>query len=242
MTPTTPRKPITTPQAVPAGSAGNGPPTQSSPNVPPAKKKHLVAIIAVIALVVAAIGLFVLWKTLHPGPPPLTGPTIDLVKYVVGNKLPEASADKKGLYLSEVDKREDEIKKLFLTQKLTEPETAMAREAAWLGKYLGRMDKFYSLSPGQQRTDYINKVVDKIDDVDEPPKPKGSPEEKLPKRDKKWGKQVIASFPADMQAQWKEFQKAIDDEQDHRKKEKKAAEKAGAATHPATNASKKGPG
>jgi hypothetical protein len=104
------------------------------------------------------------------------------------------------------------------------------------------MEKFFSLAPGQQRVNYINERVDKMDDADEAPKTKGPADEKLPKRDKKWGKNIIATFPADVQAQWKEYQKAINDEQDRRKKEKKAAEKAGAATKPAANATKSGGG
>jgi hypothetical protein len=230
---------VTPPAA--AGAAGNGP-AGASPAAPAKKKKPIVAIIAVVALLVAGVGGFFLWKTLNPGPPLPTAPTETLVKYVLSPKFMEAPADKKPQYLGALENREDEVEKLFRSGKLSEPQMAMAREGAWLGKNLGRMEKFFSLPPGQQRLDSIKKVVDKIDDVDEPPKTKGPAEEKLPKRDKKWGKQVIASLPADVQAQWKEFQKAINDEQDRRKKEKKAAEKAGAATKPATNASKSGPG
>jgi hypothetical protein len=201
-----------------------------------------VAIIAVLALIVAGVGGWFLWKTFHPAPPLPTAPTEQLVAYVGSPKFIEATWDKKPQYLGALDTREEEIEKLYRSGKLSEPQTGMAREAAWLGKYLGRMEKFFSLPPGQQRLDYIEKVVDKIDDVDEPPKPKTGPEDKLPKRDKKWGKTVIASFPPDVQAQWKEFQKAINDEQDRRKKEKKAAQKAAATTRPATNASKSGAG
>jgi len=243
MTPTTPRKPITTPITAPAGTAGNGPPAPGA-NAPLQKKKPLVAIIAMVALVVAIIGGWILWKTLHPGPPLPTAPTEKLVPYVISPKFNEATWDNKQKYLGQLDKRESELEKMFKAGKLTEPEMGMAREGAWLGKYVGRMDKYFSLPPGQQRVDYINKVVDKIDDVDEPVKPK-NPEDKLPKRDKRWGKTMVAAFPPDVQQQWKEFQKTINEEQDRRKKEKKAAEKAAekaAATRPATNASKSSPG
>jgi len=221
--------------------AGNAPAPQS-PTAPPAKKKPIVAIIAVLALVVAAVGGFFMWKTLNPGPPLPTAPTDKLVVYVTSPKFMDAPADKKPVYLGALETREDEVEKLYRSGKLTEPQMSTAREGAWLGKYLGRMEKMFSLPPGQQRLDYIKKIVDKIDDVDEPPKTKGNPDEKLPKRDKKWGKQVIATLPADVQAQWKEFQKAINEEQDRRKKDKRAAEKAGAATKPAVNASRSGPG
>ncbi|HEV8604962.1 MAG TPA: hypothetical protein VGQ99_06330 [Tepidisphaeraceae bacterium] len=199
------------------------------------------AIIAIVALVVAAVGGWFLWKTLHPGPPLATAPTDKLVPFVIGPKFNELPMEKKALYLGALETREDELEKLFRAGKLSEPEMGMAREAAWLGKYVGRMNKFFALPPGQQRLDYIKKVVDKIQDVDEPPKTKGAPEDKLPKRDKKWGKQVVKAWPADVQAQWKEFEKAISDEEDRRKKEKKAAEKAG-ATKPATNPAKAGQG
>jgi hypothetical protein len=241
MTPTTPRKPMPTLQAAPPAAAGNSPAAQTGSAAAP-KKKPIVAIIAVLALVVAGVGGFVAWKMLNPAPPLPTAPTDKLVAYVTSPKFLQAPLDKKMPYMGALDSREDEFEKLFRSGKLSEPQFSMAREAAWLGKNLGRMEKFYTLPPGQQRLDHLKKVVDKIDDVDEPPKTKGPPEEKLPKRDKKWGKQVIASFPPDVQAQWKEFQKAINDEQDRRKKEKKAAEKAAAATRAATNPSKSGPG
>jgi len=231
---------MTAPPAAPAGSAGNGP-AAATPAPPEAKKKPIIAIIAVLALIVASAGAWILWKTLHPGPPLPSAPTDKLVPYVISAKFNEASWENKQLYLGAVEKREEEVEKMYKAGKLTEPEMGMAREAAWLGKYVGRMDKFFSMPPGQQRLDYIKKVVDKIDDVDEPPKTKANPEDKLPKRDKKWGKTVVATFPPDVQAQWKEFQKSINDEQDRRKKEKKAAEKA-AATKPATNASRSGQG
>jgi len=239
MTPTTPRKPMTAPPASPAGVAGSGPAPQT-PAAPPGKKKPIVAIIAVMALVVAAVGGFILWKTLTPGPPLPTAPTVKLAEWIVSEKFKTTPFDKQKELMGALESRESdgELEKTFRAGKLTEPQMGMAREAAWLGKYLGRTDKFFSLPPGQQRLDYIKKVVDKIDDVDEPPKTKPGPEDKLPKRDKKWGKTVVATFPPDAQAQWKEFQKAINDEQDRRKKEKKAAEKAAAATRPATNASK----
>jgi len=243
MTPTTPRKPMTTPQASPAGPAGNGPAPQGA-GTAKAKKKPLVAIIAMVALVVAGAGVIVLWKILHPGPPLPTAPTYDLVTYVTSPKFMDLPAEKKPEYLGALQNREEEFIKQYRAGKFTEPQVAMAREGAWLGKYLGRMENYFTLPPGTQRNDYIKKVVDKIDDVDEPPKPKATGDEKLPKRDKKWGKTVVAALPADMQAQWKELQKAINDEQDRRKKEKKAAEKAAeksaAATKPATNASKSG--
>src|SRR3954469_22466591 len=142
MTPTTPRKPITTPPA-PAGSAGNGPTAQGAA-APEEKKKHLVALIAVVALAVAAVGLWFLWKTLHPGPPLPTAPTDKLVPYVLSPKFSEATWDKKQLYLGALEKREEEVEKLYKAGKLTEPEMGQAREAAWLGKYVGRMDKFFT--------------------------------------------------------------------------------------------------
>src|SRR5258706_12112404 len=150
MTPTTPRKPITSPVTVPAGSAGNGPAAQTA-NAPAQKKKPLIAIIAVAALLVAIICGWFLWKTLHPGPPLPTAPTEKLVPYVISAKFSEASWDKKQLYLGAVEKREEEVEKLYKVGKFNESEMGMAREAAWLGKDVGRMDKYFSLPPGHQR-------------------------------------------------------------------------------------------
>jgi hypothetical protein len=242
MTPTTPRKTMNAPITVTPPSAANALAAQT-PASPAGEKKPIVTIVAIVALIVAGVGGFILWKTLNPGPPLATAPTPKLTEFVVSEKFKTTPYEKQKELMGALDNREDEIEKLYRSGKLTEVQMSMAREAAWLGKNVGRMEEFYSSPPGQQRLDYVKKVVDKIDDVGEPPKTKGPPEEKLPKRDKKWGKTVIATFPPDVQAQWKEFQKAVDDEQDRRKKERKAAEKAAAATRPAaTNATKSGPG
>jgi hypothetical protein len=219
-------------------AAGNNPPPQGA-GFATKKKKPVFAIVSVLALIVVIVGVVWVWKIMHPGPPLPTAPTPKLVDWVTNQERFKATEfGRQKELLGALDNREEEIEQMFRSHKLTEPQMGMAREAAWLGKQMGRMEKFFSLPPGQQRLDYIKKVVDKMDDVDEPPKTKGPNDEKLPKRDKKWGKTVIAIFPADVQAQWKEYQKAINDEQDRRKKERKAAEKAGAATKPATNASK----
>src|SRR5882762_6445715 len=102
MTPTTPRKPITSPVTAPAGSAGNGPGGQAA-NAPVQKKKSLVAIIAAAALLVAIVGGWFLWKALHPSPPLPTAPTEKLVPYVISAKFSEASWDKKQLYLGALE-------------------------------------------------------------------------------------------------------------------------------------------
>ena len=236
MTPTTPRKPMTAPITVTPGPAGNGPGAAST--AAPAKKKPILAIVAVLAVILIVVGAVWGWKLMHPGPPLPTAPTPKLVAWTVSENMKTTEFSRQKELLGALDSREDEIETMYRSGKLSEPQTAAAREGAWLGKYIGRMEKYVALPPGQQRLDYIKKLVDKIDDVDEPPKTKGPAEEKLPKRDKKWGKNIIATFPPDVQAQWKEFQKAINDEQDRRKKEKKAAEKAAAATRPAANATK----
>ena len=236
MTPTTPRKQMPAPITV---TPGPNPPPQG-PATPPKKKKPILAIVSVLAMIVVIVGAVWVWKILHPGPPLPTAPTPKLVEWVTSPERVKATDfGRVKELIGALDNREDEIEKMWRAGKLSEGQMGQAREAAWLGKYVGRMEKYFSLPPGQQRLDYIKKLVDKIDDVDEPPKTKGPNDEKLPKRDKKWGKTMIANtFPADVQAQWKEFQKAIGEEQDRRKKERKAAEKATAATKPATNASK----
>jgi len=97
MTPTTPRKPMTSPVTAPAGSAGNGPAAQAA-NAPVQKKKPLVAIVAVAALLVAIVGGWILWKTLHSGPPLPTAPTDKLVPYAIAAKFKVRPGDKKQLY------------------------------------------------------------------------------------------------------------------------------------------------
>ena len=202
--------------------------------------KRLAAIVAVLALVVAIVGGIFLWKTLHPGPPPLTSTTLTLGQFVLSEPFMKLPYDKQKEYLGALETRnsDDELEKLWKAQKLTDPQMGTLREGAWMGKYIGRMDKFFSAPPGLQRAEYIGKVVDKI--KNDPIEPDPQPGDKLPKRDKKWGKKVVETWPADVQQQWKEFHKAITAEEDRRKKEAKKAKEAGggAATKPAGAATK----
>jgi hypothetical protein len=231
MTPTQQKRPM----GVVAAATGNGPGAAAAgEGAPVAKnKKPLVAMIAIVALVVAIGGGIALWKTMHPGPPPVTAPTEKLVAFVTSEGFFKMPYEKQKEYLGALDSRGDELEKLWRGQRLTDSQMGMAREGGRLGKYIGRMEKYFAATPGQQRVDYIVKVVDKI--KDDPIEPDPQPGDKMPKRDKKWGKKVEESWPGDVQQQWKDFHKAINNEEDRRKKAAKEAKKAaasGATTQP----------
>jgi len=180
----------------------------------------------------------VLWKTMHPGPPPVTAPTEKLAAFVTSENFVKLPYDRQKEYLGSLDSRngDGELEKFWRAQKVTDSQMGMLREGAWLGKYIGRMDKFFSAPPGSQRMEYIGKVVDKI--KNDPIEPDPQPGDKLPKREKKWGKKVAETWPADVQQQWKEFHKAITQEEDRRKKATKEAKKAGGATTQPAGATK----
>src|SRR3954468_12113937 len=96
MTPTTPHKAMNAPQTVIPGG-GVAATTPKAP-APPAKKKPILAIVAIIALVVAVAGGIVLWKTLNPGPPSPLAPTEKLVPYIASKAFLESPPEKKMSY------------------------------------------------------------------------------------------------------------------------------------------------
>src|SRR5947207_8191189 len=156
MTPTQQKRTI----GVSGTPAGNGPQVSGGAAPVAKNKKALVAMIAVAALVVAIVGGVALWKTMHPGPPPVTAPTEKLAAFVTSDAFLKLPYEKQKEYLGALDARngDGELEKFWRAQKVTDLQMGMLREGAWLGKYIGRMDKFFTAPPGSQRMEYIGKV------------------------------------------------------------------------------------
>jgi hypothetical protein len=245
MTPTTPRKFTATPvtagmsagATAPAKAGGAAPVTTAGAGTgggaaggTTEKKRPWVLIGAIAVLVLVGVGVFGIWKWKNPGPPLLTAPTENLAKFILDDsKFHKLSFEKQHGYLDVMDQRYDdkECEKLWKAGKLTEMQMAELRDAAWMGKNMGKMQKYYSLPPGTQRKEYISKQAgkkfDDDGDAEEPaqPKPVSAEDEKVkvPKREKSWGKKLVATWPTDVQAQWKEYNKEIKKEEDRLEKE-----------------------
>jgi len=205
-----------------AGSAGGAGAAGAAAKA--GRKKMLLKVIAALAVVLIVSGVWITWKLMHPAPPVLTAPTPDLTKYVLSEKFVKAGFDTHVKYLDVMERRynDNEVEKLWRAGKLTDAQISQLRDAAWMGKYVGRMNKYHSLPQGKERKEYIAKLVDKKtdpdDDADNKPKPV-TDEAKIPKREKAWGKALVAAWPTDIQAQWKELHKEIKKEEERRDKE-----------------------
>jgi hypothetical protein len=236
MTPTTPRKFTATPvtaglsSAAPAAGAPGAPVTSAAAASGPAvkkSKKPLVVMIGALAVVVIVAVVWIAWKIMNSAPPVLTAPTEQLGKYVLSEKFVKSGYENHRKYLDVLEQRHDneEVEKLWRAGKLTDMQMAQLRDAAWMGKYMGRMEKYHARAPGQARKEYIASLVDKKTDADDEgdskPKQPANGEAKVPKREKSWGKALVATWPADVQAQWKELHKEIKKEEERREKEER---------------------
>jgi hypothetical protein len=178
-----------------------------------------------IAIAVAVLLIAGVWFIARDSTPRLNGPTVEIAKFVGTSGFKSLPFEQQRQYLQIVDDREDEIRSLYNENKLKESELRTALQWGWLGKQLGRVQKYFSLPPGQQRVDYIEKLVDKK----EKPKKPGSnstPADKI-KRDESTEDQLVASLPPDVRSQWEIMNKAY-------REARAAREKKTAATKPAT--------
>src|SRR5206468_11623467 len=59
------------------------------------------------------------------------------------------------------DDRDVELDQAYAAKRLNESEYRAGLEAAWLGKHINRVEKYFALPPGQARGTYIAKLLEK---------------------------------------------------------------------------------
>ena len=236
MTPTTPRKPMTSPVTAPPGSAGNGPAAQAA-NAPVQKKKPLVAIVAVAALLV---GAYFLWQKTRPRMPRLDAPTPVLAKYIMTEDFEKQPFDMQAQFMKTLDARNKrdktdpnkgkELDKAYADGRITETEYRAALQMAWFGKHLARVDR-YAAQGGPHKQAYLDELI--LEQIKEKELEKTNP--KPPKENDISGnpsaaeeKAEIDKWPAEMREKWYQFQN------DYRARKKKI-EEARARTRPAVS-------
>lgn len=169
-----------------------------------------------VAVIVAFVALFFAFRGMDA--PRLNDNAVLLSKYVSSKWFEQLPFEEQRQYYKVLDDRDEELDQAFSSGKLTESEYRAGIEAAWLGKHVNRVEKYFSLSPGVPRTNYLNKLLEKKER--KKAKSKGAPNSADEiNADETAAEMKVEKWPPAMRKQWEDFHEAY-------RAQRKAIEKA----------------
>jgi hypothetical protein len=118
-------------------------------------------IIGTICFVALAAGIWATAAILSDDTPRLNDNAVVLTKFIGSRQFEELPFDQQRQFYKVLDDRDEELDHAYASKRLTESEYRTGLEAAWLGKHINRVEKYYSLPPGQARTSYVAKLLEK---------------------------------------------------------------------------------
>jgi hypothetical protein len=166
-----------------------------------------------IAVIVVGLIVWMVIGAVSSGEPRLNESTDVLTRFVTSQTFDGLPFEKQRQYYKVFDDRDKQIDQSFHEHHLTEAQYRAALEAAWLGKHINRIEKYFSLPPGQQRADYIAGLLAKKNK-----KPGHNDKDKI-EADESTAEMRVDRWPQPVRDQWNQFHAAY-------KKEKKARETA----------------
>jgi hypothetical protein len=200
-----------------------GKPFVAHPLAPePRSAKHIWMTVGGIAVVLIALST---WAVVHfrgPAEPRLNDSTLVIAKFVNSSSFDSLSYDKQRQFYKVMDDRGKELDKEFRDKHITEPEYRTAIEAAWLGKHINHVEHYFSLPPGQERTQFVEKLVAKKIKKDTKDKNAPKDEDIDLKVDETAAEFKVEGWPTMVREQWKQFHTAYHEQ---KKAEEKAAAK-----------------
>lgn len=222
------RKPVTVP-IQPQGAIG----MPFGKEDPKRRQKLLVAGIGGVALVVAAVLLFVFRPWAH-GTPTAGGEPAKLGQYAGTKDFHRLPFERREVYMKMLDKDKDQIAKSYADGKLTLEDYQTSMLAAHLGKQLDDMRKYFAKPVGEDRVKYLDKVLAKKDVRAEAVKhnaaARDEKKEKDALKDAAAEQAEVATWPPDVQAQYQTFTAAMAERKQLHKAAKTKVPAAGTAT------------
>jgi hypothetical protein len=155
--------------------------------------------------------------------PRLNDNALVLTKFIASKRFEQLPFDQQRQFYKVLDDRDAELDHAYESHQLTESEYRAGLEAAWLGKHLNRVEKYFALAPGAPRTTYVHKLLDKKER--KKTKPKNNPDNIS--ADETAAELKVENWPAATRTQWQAFHDAYH-------AQRKAIEKERAQTRPAT--------
>ena len=195
--------------------------TPVAPNASGRSRRRIVIAVACVIALAACVGVIAAMSGMSV--PRLNENAVVLTKFIGSKKFEQLSFEEQRQFYKVLDDRDAELDDAFATQRLTESEYRVGLEAAWLGKHINRVEKYFALPPGQARTSYIAKLVDKKERKKAKPSAGKKPADHI-EADETAAELKVEKWPQPIRTQWTNFHDAY-------RAQKKAMEKA--ATKPA---------
>jgi hypothetical protein len=189
---------------------------------------------AVGAVLVISIGSYVAWRLFRtPEPPRMKDAPSDIAGFFDSQQYHDLPFERQVAYLKQVEAKEDELVESYRSGSLSDASYRKSLEAAYLGRHLTRMKKYFELPPGKARDAYLDKLLDKKeaekagasvtkkDGTKKPPKPnaRDAKDVKAITRDESIEADIVKKWPAETQQQWKQYHAAADARKKLRKEE-----------------------
>jgi hypothetical protein len=177
-----------------------------------------------VAIVVCVVVLASIWLVIRIraiDEPRLNADTASIARFVHGSGFNALPFDKQRQFYKVLDDRGKELDEDFKTGRIPEIEYRSAIEGAWLGKHINQVEKYFSLPPGQERTNYIDQLVTKKLKPKDGKKVASDKDAIDIKADETAAEMRVESWPLAAREQWKQFHTAY-------RNEKKSREKASA--------------
>lgn len=213
--------------------AGASAPTPAGP--PPSRRNLYLGVGAGVAVLAVAAVALALWRPWADPVPRLNDEPVKIARFAAGSDFTDLPFDKQRLYMDILRDKEDALEAAYDQRQLTDDEFRKALQVAWYDKELNRMEKFHK-TPEAQRQAYLDEVIDKKkgkdkDDKAGKPKPAnlGPLSAKDIDRDDSEEEAHVASWPDDVQQQWRQYRQALKDRKAQLKAEKEAKKAAAAA-------------
>ena len=166
-----------------------------------------------VGVVIVGGAIWAIVALLHTDMPRLNDNAVVLTKFICTGKFDKLPYDEQRQYYKVLDDRDAELDQAYHDKRLTESEYRTGLEAAWLGKHINRVEKYFALPPGQGRATYLNKLVDKKERKKAKP---NDPNDIDP--DETAAELKVEKWPASVRSQWELFHKAYHEQKVAREK------------------------
>jgi hypothetical protein len=145
----------------------------------------------------------------------------EICHYVEHAGFCKLAVDKQFVYLKARDERGDDPDAAYQQKKLSEDDYAAAKEYAWFGKQLSRMERYVAIRNAGERQKFLDKIIDrkfKPPAAGAQPPAKGDDDEPQVTRDQRIEKVLPLTWPRETREQWEQLGKALRDREKERLK------------------------